>query len=97
MNNLSKSLSDLAESIEEETEPQAQAYLSCSDVVSELEMLAHAAAIVEVLCIRCDRRFRSLPEVKYCTRECELGGVQMPYQTQALQQYHLDKVGRGKA
>ena len=51
---------------------------ACIDMADEHE-------VTEVRCFRCDRPFRSLESVKYCTKECELGGVPMPYQTREEQ------------
>jgi hypothetical protein len=36
--------------------------------------------IYSVKCVRCDREFRSLESVKYCSQDCEEGRVKMPYQ-----------------
>ena len=95
MSALGDKLDAILDGVDDPEEPLSREQLindlkACVDMAYELE-------VVDVRCSRCDRTFRSLSSVKYCTKECELGGVEMPYQTRALQQYHLDKVGRGKA
>ena len=43
-------------------------------ITHSLVVLAEKATIVEVNCKRCDRPFRTIEGVEYCTRSCELGG-----------------------
>jgi hypothetical protein len=45
-----------------------------ASVAEELEDLAAAAEVTEVNCKRCDRPFRTIAGVEYCTKSCELGG-----------------------
>ena len=97
MSDLSDKLDTLLEYYDD---PDSDEVLDRTQLVNKLQECAELASelqVVEIRCFRCDRPFRSLPDVRYCTKECELGGVEMPYQTQALQNYHLDRVGRGKA
>ena len=85
MSELSDKLNNLLTYVED-ADPSE---LSQSRIIDDLEDCIDTASdtieVMEVRCLRCDRRFRSLPEVKYCTKECELGGVQMPYQTREQQ------------
>ena len=63
----------LAERIEEAKDDGPDA-MGTSKIIDALEDLADRAEVVEVSCRRCDRKFRSLREVEYCTKSCELGG-----------------------
>ena len=44
------------------------------EIADALDSFAVAAEIQEVNCKRCDRPFRTIDGVEYCTRGCELGG-----------------------
>lgn len=74
--------------------------ISRTELSSELQEclnLEYEFEIVEVRCSRCDKRFRSLPDVKYCTKECELGQTKLPYQTRGQQADFILEAQRGQA
>ncbi len=73
------SLSDKLDTILDYIESSSR--LERKHLTNELVECCDMSELVEINCFRCDRPFRTLPDVKYCTKECELGGVQMPYQS----------------
>jgi len=68
-----------------------------ADEIEACVDMADTIEVVEVRCFRCDRPFNSLPDVKYCTKECELGQTKLPYQTRDQQADFLLKAQRGQA
>ena len=94
-NDLWKELNNLLEYVDDVDRELCRTELSselqgCLDLAEQFE-------VVEVRCSRCDKRFRSLPDVKYCTKECELGQTKLPYQTRGQQADFLLKAQRGRA
>lgn len=72
--------------------------LTISQIVKELKLLLLVVdqPIVDVRCRRCDRLFRSVSSVEFCSKDCELGSVPAPYQTRYDQSAAYARAKRGR-
>lgn len=62
----------------------AEVRLECTTLEEESASLYSIDDLVEVECRRCHVRFRSLPDVQWCTRDCEMGWTSAP----SFEQYY---------
>ncbi len=93
-------LQDALDALAEHLEGVDYGELSRTDLlerVGAIQSIADSRYVEEVRCKRCDRRFRTIPGVDYCTKECELGQTKLPYQTRDQQADFLLKAQRGQA